>query len=135
MQTIHRVRKVDVDAACLALGKLISGRMPPNIAADQSNAPPIQDYLERACISQVLFATSSPGVARQFAIDQLHQTFNAIVQRSNSLFSPQATHAAQTLIWKAAAASDPDTAERWFVLLRHPLFDGAGQVNKARIGR
>lgn len=135
MQSIHRVRKASVETACNALGELITVRLLPDMSAVQQTENSLPNWVEKTCVTYTLFATSDPEAARKFALSGLENALNAIAQHSNTTFSSKATHAAQTLIWKAAGAADTDTADRWCALLRHPLFDSAGQANKARIGR
>ena len=135
MQSIHRVRHVSLEAACHAIWKLVTTRLLPDLSAASETEVIFQTWIEKACVTYTLFATSSIDATSDFVIAGLEDTLNAVVQRSNTAFSPKATHAAQALIWKAAGTADPDTGDRWCRLLRHPLFDGAGQVNKARVGR
>ncbi|KAM3419440.1 hypothetical protein BST61_g5366 [Cercospora zeina] len=58
-----------------------------------------------------------------------------IQQQQCESFATKATHAAQTLIWKATDGTDSEIARSCCQLLRHPLFGNAGHVNKGRIGR
>lgn len=135
MQATHRARRVSVELACHGLGELITARLLEDLPHDGDAGSSIPDYIEKACVTYALFATSGPESAPLFVIDGLQKTLDMIVKRSSRAMSPKATHATQSLIWKAASAADPDAADRWCDLLRHPLFDGAGQINKARIGR
>jgi hypothetical protein len=95
----------------------------------------IQIYLEKACVTYVFVTATDLGSISVAEIDELEKTFTVIARKSKHGLSQAATHAAQTLMWKAVGMSTPDMAERWLGLLRHPLFDNAGHINKARVGR
>lgn len=134
MQTIHRARKVSLHAACEILRQFVTKRLLSNLS-QVGNLENIDiDRIEKACITYVHFVTSDSNASHS-SIDGIHQTLNVLAQRSGRPISPKSTHAAQTLIWKAAGSSDSEIAHRWCGLLSHPVFDGAGQINKARIGR
>lgn len=135
MQAIHRARRASVETACRAIAEMISARLLPDLLAAQETTSKVHLQVETALVTYVHFATSDPQSAERFAIDGLGGLLNAITQSLDGRLSPKAIHAAQTLIWKAAGAADAHSAERWFGLLRHPVFDGAGHVNKAKIGR
>ena len=91
-------------------------------------------YVETACVTMTLFVSTDKDTDGD-DVDQLDQTFDSIVQLGGNALSAKATHATQTLIWKASGMCNANLADKWCVLLRHPLFDNAGQINKARIGR
>ena len=136
MQCIHRIRKASIEAACHGLEQLITVRLLPDSSAVRGADDPIQTWIEKSCVTYALFATSRPDTARSFAIEGLGSILDAVAQRNTiSVFSAKATHAAQTLIWKAAGSPDSEIEAGWCSLLRHPLFDSAGQGNKAKIGR
>ena len=135
MQAVHQVRRMNVEIACQALAELMATRLLPDLSAGEEATGAIQTYVEKACVTYTLFATSDPESARDFAISGLSSLFDAISESSYNSLSARATHAAQTLIWKATGAADCESADKWCNLLRHPLFHSAGKVNKARIGR
>lgn len=135
MQSVHRVRKIHPEIACHALSELITSRLLPDLTATQKTESGLHSWVEKSCVTYTLFATSNIEGNRNFAIDGLEHVLNAIMQRFSNSLSPKATHAAQALIWKAAGDAGADTAQRWCSLLQHPLFNGAGNVNKAKIGR
>ena len=134
MQTIHRARRVSAETACNAIRRLITERLLQDLTDEGDTGSSNIDYMEKACVTYTLFASTDLRESRA-ATDALRNTLDAVVQRRNNVLSPKATHAAQTLMWKAVGASDPETAEVWCTLLRHPLFEAAGQTNKARIAR
>ena len=135
MRAIHRIQRVNTQVALDALAELTTTRLLTDVPADRDADTPLQDRVEKVCVTYVLFATTAPGAASFQAIDGLLATLDAVAQRSKKPFTAKATHAAQTLLWKAAGAAESEIADRWCIILRHPLFESAGHINKARIGR
>ena len=135
MQTLHVARRVSVEAACFALSELITARLLDDLPNDEDTESSLPIYIEKACVTYVYFASNDPNSISSSLIDQLQHTLELIIRRTGRTLSPKATHAAQTLIWKATGEANADSADRWCELLRNPLFDSAGQINKARIGR
>jgi hypothetical protein len=134
MHTIHRAHKVSIEVACSALQQLITNRLLNDLPQDGYVQNCTLEHIEKACVTYVHFASSDPRGGLS-TIDGLQAVLYVVVQRSGKVISAKATHAAQTLIWKAAGAGDPKMADRWCRLLRHPVFDGAGHINKAKIAR
>lgn len=138
MTRIHWVRKRDLEVACSALAELVKKRLVPDPTADpidQSQMSLVQSRIEKVCVTYTLFATSDAAASSISAIGGLQATLDSIAQRSDMTFSAKATHAVQALVWKTATTPDSASTETWYALLRHPLFNGAGQANKAKIGR
>ena len=135
MQAIHRTRQADTKIAYDSLKYLITSRLLPEVATSNESEDSVQVYLEKACITYIHFATKDPASISVAEINELEKILNAAIQKTTRSLSETATHAAQTLMWKAVGASNPGIAERLTALLRHPLFDNAGHLNKARIGR
>lgn len=133
-QAIHRVRKHSAQIACEALAAFIRDRLIPIFAAGGNVSDDDQIRLEKACVTFVLFSVNSKEDLVAAAIGSLQYLLDRLTQTIGNLLSAQAVHAMQTLIWKACG-SDMSTTDAWLQLLRHPAFDGAGQANKARIGR
>jgi len=123
-----------VELACNALTMLIRTRILPE-CTDSTNATPADyDRLEKACVTLTLFATSAQQPLKSALMAQLRDLLEDVHRNTGNPLSAKAVHAMQTLIWKTANGPDP-CSEAWLSLLRRPIFDGAGQVNKARIGR
>ncbi|KAK6396127.1 hypothetical protein LTR65_010237 [Meristemomyces frigidus] len=135
MQTINKARRISGHCALTALNELITLRLLSDILPDAQEESVSRDRLEKATVSYVLFATTQDEASPTQTIAGLQTLFDTVIKRSNSALSAKATHAAQTLIWKTAGAPRADIADEWCKLLRHPIFDSAGQLNKARIGR
>lgn len=135
MLAIHRAFQVDARIAYESLNYIITSRLLPSTPTSNELKCSTQIYLDKVCVTYVVFATKDPAFISVSDISELEKTMTAIVQRTNNGLSETATHAAQTLIWKAVGAAIPDVAEGWTRLLRHPVFDNAGPINKARIGR
>jgi hypothetical protein len=134
MKAIHRVQKTSVDAACSALEQLVLVRILPDLTASTTAEDPLKDWLEKACVTYTLFATSNPTPVPQSVVERLENMCSAIVHRTGKGLSPRATHAMQTLIWKTTT-SNGDVGEAWCTLLQHTIFDSAGHTSKAKIGR
>src|ERR1700761_2844211 len=121
MQTIHRVRKIDVCISCRALGELISNRILPDVTAVQQDDG-MRELMEKASVTYTLFATNFEGSSLQDLINGLEQLFTEIMNRTRLTFSAKATHAMQTLMWKAVRPGDLDAGDHWCILLRHGIF-------------
>lgn len=135
LQAIHRTRKRNVWIACDAILFLIKDRLIPLFHdADYANEPD-RERFEKACVTFVLFAVNDSNDMATAAIDMLHSLLETISHRAGGILSAKAVHAMQALIWKASGSSHPPTTEAWLQVLRHSAFDGAGLINKARIGR
>ena len=135
LQAIHRTKKRSIQIACDALLSLIGDRLIPLFHDAECANEQDRDRLEKACVTFVLFAVKASDEAVSPPPDMLQTLLDTISHRVRGILSAKAVHAMQTLIWKASSSSQPPTTEAWLQLLRHPAFDGAGLVNKARIGR
>lgn len=114
--------------ACKALDDLMSIRL-----FMEENAT----WIEKTVITRIWISTSD--VQAENVLEQLQQTFDTILQESNSSLSAPATHAAQTLLWKkveeTSACEQHDVSEAWCRLCLHPLLEKAGAQNKVKITR
>lgn len=135
MQTIHKARRVSGTCALTALEEFITFRLLPDLLPGQSEESNARDRLEKTTVTYVLFATTQNEQPPTQTIAGLRTLIDAIVTSGKSALSPKATHAAQTLLWKTAGAANADIADDWCKLLRHPIFESAGHLNKAKIGR
>ncbi|EMC95490.1 hypothetical protein BAUCODRAFT_123922 [Baudoinia panamericana UAMH 10762] len=135
MQTLHEARHDSTQCALAALQQLIVSRLLVNIAPDGNDDEMACEWLERATVTYVLFATTLPEQASNPLTNSMLPLFDTIFNRTKRSFSPEATHTAQTLLWKKANIVSGDDIGVICRLLSHSLFDSAGQVNKARIGR
>lgn len=134
MHSIHKVKRVDHDIALNALQRLICGRLVQDLGTAMEPEQ-VKDWLEKATVTYTMFVTSQQGTETSDMGTTLLTVFNMITQASSEALSPKATHALQTLIWKASSSSESKWSGPWLELLRHQLFDSAGMINKARIGR
>ncbi|KAL2351922.1 meiosis protein SPO22/ZIP4 like-domain-containing protein [Cryomyces antarcticus] len=95
------------------------------------------DWIEKTSITRLWIATSLPEATD--ALASLLQLIESISQEYGKCFTPPATHAAQTLLWKRIeseyAKGQFDIAEAWCRLARHQLFEKAGELNKSKISR
>ncbi len=135
MQAIHRAGKGSPEIAFGALEQLITARLVPDMSATDDADEPVQAWTEKACVTLTLLTTKNVALGFQPAKERLQRAFTSVASRAGGGFSAKATHAMQTLIWKTMTNMTPADAEHWCGLLRHPLFNGAGHINKARIGR
>ena len=134
VQTIHRTKRYSVQIACDVLGALIRDRLIPVFAAGVNVKEADQVRLERACVTFVLLTVSATDDTVHSAIESLQVLLDNLMRDARSLLTTKAVHAMQTLMWKTCG-SNAANADAWLQLLRHPALDGAGQANKARIGR
>jgi len=91
--------------------------------------------VEKAAVTYVLFATTADDLPEQDTLASIRSILDDVAFHTKRTLSAKATHAAQTLVWKRAGALNGDYVDDWCRLLRHVVFESAGQMNKARIGR
>ncbi len=135
MKAIHRAQKRSDEVACDALDQLVSARILPDIGAEPAAEHRNADWLEQACVTYTVFGTGAKKNVAQPMVKRLEALFNTVMETTGKSLSPKATHAIQTLIWQRVDRDEDGDVEAWCALLRHPLFDSAGYVNKAKIGR
>ena len=135
MKSIHRVRKVSLRVACHALGDFITEQLLPSLTVDREPNDAVWIWIEKTCVTYTLLVTSDSHETQNNSIQWLKGIYDTIAGVIARPLPPRATHATQALIWKAASLKATELADTWHVLLRHPLFDSAGQMNKAKIGR
>lgn len=135
MKCINRVRKTSLWAACNALRTLITTRLLPDLVINGTPDATMLVWLEKSCVTHTFYVTKDAQEVLEVAVDCLRTVYDAIAQVLNGPFPARATHAMQALIWSAVGGNDPKIADTWLQMLRHPLFDSAGQTNKAKIGR
>lgn len=92
-------------------------------------------WLEKASVAYILFHTKAPDFEPHAAQNDLQKLFDTLFNAFHSPFSSKATHAGQTLIWKAIGQHNGAHVFGLCRLLTHALFENAGHINKARIGR
>lgn len=96
-----------------------------------------QPWLEKVVVTRVwISVTEQPSIE---GASKLHGIFNEVLQATGRPFTSQATHAAQSLIWKCIDAK-PNAqhdggSDIWCRLACHPLFANAGDLNKSALGR
>lgn len=95
------------------------------------------DWLEKAVITYLWIVSKlSTQTENIFPTKNL---FDSIVSNRREAFNVEATHAAQTLIWKRIEqeleSQRYETAESWCRLGLHSLFEKSGNINRAKIGR
>ncbi|KAK4506953.1 hypothetical protein PRZ48_000686 [Zasmidium cellare] len=134
MKTLRKACEKSCTTALHALRTFICHRLLPDIEDNSQSKSVSQGWLEKASVAYILFHTRLPTFAPATSLDDLQDLFDTISNTLQSPFTAKATHAAQTLMWKAIGQSSGNTF-KWCQLLRHPLFENAGYINKARIGR
>lgn len=135
MQTIKKAMRLSTRTALTALKTLICSRIVPELRVAQSPDSPVHNWLEKATISYILYSTSGSSDLQGTTLEELQELLDHIVADTGARLSTKATHAAQTLLWKSSCNGGAMMAHAWSRLLRHELFDHAGPLNKARIGR
>ncbi|KAF2768602.1 SPO22-domain-containing protein [Teratosphaeria nubilosa] len=134
MQTIHKARSCSAEVALQALQQLISMRLACDVSPDLGEDAG-RERMEKAFVTYVMFATSSSEIPEAARVEGLQAVLDDTARQTKAALSVKATHAAQTLIWKAAGVAGAVLADEWCKLLRHAIFESAGQTNKAKIGR
>lgn len=135
MSTLRKASAQSCPTALHALRVLICNRLLTAVQDDMTGGNAAQVWLEKASIAYILFHTRAPDFAPHTSSDDLQDLFDSLSNALGLSFSAKATHAGQTLMWKAIGKSNAVQVFGWCQLLRHPLFENAGHVNKARIGR
>lgn len=116
-------------------GDFITSRLLPEAMADGNPNTEVLTWIEKACVTYTSFVTRDAQGTQQVTIDWLHMVFDATAKTLRGGFPSRATHAMQALIYKASGTGDTNMAKKWLAMLRHPVFDTAGPLNKAKIGR
>lgn len=135
MQAIRKVHEQAAQTAFDALEHYIVKRLIPEAAHGTEDRTPAQDWVERACVALILHATENPASMDVESTNRMRDVLDSAGQTASITFTPKATHAAQTVIWKAISGTRSEVANIMCDLLRHPVFDRAGNLNKARVGR
>ncbi|KAF2190807.1 SPO22-domain-containing protein [Zopfia rhizophila CBS 207.26] len=125
---IHKIKDHSNVTARRSLDDLIELRL----LSDQN-----QDWIEKAVITRIWVGTT--GSSSEQSNEPLQELFENISRKTKHPLSAPATHAAQTLLWKRVEATYSQeqyaVAESWCLLSLHPLFEKAGELNKAKIAR
>lgn len=125
--------QISAPATLAALKTFICNRLLPELQTPPTEGDTSQTWLERATITYIMFATSpSQEKVTQVDISVIKELLDEISSIGHVQFTPKATHAAQTLLWKVANSLGTWSSCK---LLQHNLFFNAGHLNKARIGR
>ena len=135
MKVIHRVNQASHVAACRALEDFLTSRLLPDVIDGGETDHRVLKWVEQVCVTYALLVVQGSQRAQHVTIDWLQGAYDATAAALNGTFSSKATHAIQALVYKISAPNDANVADKWLRILRHPLFNNAGQVNKAKIGR
>ncbi|KAG9644000.1 SPO22-domain-containing protein, partial [Aureobasidium melanogenum] len=115
--------------ACQTLDLLLSRLL------EQSSV--IQTWLEKIVVMRLYICSLSLHV--QDHLPTLENLFEDIATRNGTKLGPEATHASQSLIWKAVTtlqqSQNEDEAARWCSLANHYIFASSGEINKAKLSR
>ncbi|EME48399.1 hypothetical protein DOTSEDRAFT_119511 [Dothistroma septosporum NZE10] len=131
MRTLRSACQTSPTAAFTAIRALICTRLLPAMNEHET----LHTWLEKALMTYVLLATSQPSTSTQALPVDLTALLDTIRNSGYPRLSTKATHAMQTLLWKASLKLSSDSACDWCQMMTHPAFDNAGHVNKGRIGR
>ncbi|KAF2862534.1 hypothetical protein K470DRAFT_275252, partial [Piedraia hortae CBS 480.64] len=113
LRAIHKVRQISIDLALEGLRQFIFSRLLPDL--------PSRGWMEAAVVTFILFATF------QNPTQSLGNLFTAVYNASGAL-SQQASHSAQTILWK--------NAEKWLSVLQHPfIFSNSCEANQSKVLR
>ena len=135
MKVIHRVNQASHVAACRALEDFLTSRLLPDVIDGGEMDHQVLKRVEQVCVTYALLVVQGSQRAQHVTIDWLQGAYDATAAALNGTYSSKATHAMQALVYKIFPPNDANVADKWLRILRHPLFNNAGQVNKAKIGR
>ncbi|KAK0875733.1 sporulation-specific protein 22 [Friedmanniomyces endolithicus] len=135
MQTVNKLRRISLHSALVGLTDFITTRLLPDCVPDDAVDERRSDRLERAIVTYVIFVTTSDELPARDTAAGVKFILDEVSHRTTRTLSARATHAAQTLIWKKTGAADAESSDEWCQLLRHAVFESAGHMNKAKIGR
>ncbi|KAF2666798.1 SPO22-domain-containing protein [Microthyrium microscopicum] len=128
MHHIHKLRKFNPEIACDCLAQLLSIRL------FESGK---MEYIERVTVMRIWITTSNTQISS--LMETLRSFLDLVSSNITSSYSPAATHAAQTLLWKLVESSFNQTnyqqTEAICNLANHQLFVKCGDNNKAKISR
>ncbi|KAF1978032.1 SPO22-domain-containing protein [Bimuria novae-zelandiae CBS 107.79] len=126
MHQIHKLKDHNNVTACKLLDILIETRL----FREEKDA-----WIEKAVITRVWISCIT--FIAEGAMEQVRELFDMVHRNVKTAFSAQATHAAQTLLWKQVEANfsqgQHQEAESWCGICLHSLFDKAGEINKSKI--
>lgn len=129
MHQIQRLKDFDAGFAGQALDSIL-----PRL---YEMHPKAQSMLEKVVITRVWIAVSRSHSSE--CLPGLRKVFDEIYETTALSFGPEATHAAQSLMWKNTSSSDDvqskTAAELWCRLAWHPLLKKAGDLNKSKLAR
>ncbi|QDS73641.1 hypothetical protein FKW77_002299 [Venturia effusa] len=128
MHHIHKMKKLDLSLAAKTLEDFLYVRL---YDSDK------EEYTEKAAMMWIWIITQEPQLDVQSKL--LASALSHIYDGTQKPFSPPATHAAQTLLWKniesAFSQRQYGFAETWCRLALHELFERCGEMNRAKIAR
>ena len=128
MCQIQKLKNLNTSLACKTLDIFFSVRLYE--AANMS-------WYETGLVTRIWLSSPDSTDLEQASLisaiqDEIHQS-------KNTVFGPEAAHAAQTLLWKhiesANTAGQSEVAEAWCRIALHPLFDQGGHLNKSKLAR
>ncbi|KAJ9649388.1 sporulation-specific protein 22 [Coniosporium tulheliwenetii] len=98
-----------------------------------------QDWIEKAAVTCLWLRSSSPNTQNEETLASVQDTLDNLVHSIKRPLSAQATHAAQTLLWKRIEAAytqeQYEVAESWCRLTIHGVFEKSGELNRSKIAR
>ncbi|KAG9562955.1 SPO22-domain-containing protein, partial [Aureobasidium melanogenum] len=97
----------------------------------------VQTWIEKIVVMRLYICSLSLQV--QDHLPTLENLFEDIALKYETKLGLEATHAAQSLIWKAVTtlqqSQNEDEAARWCSLANHNIFASSGEINKAKLSR
>ncbi|KHJ34534.1 putative tpr-like protein [Erysiphe necator] len=125
---IRKLNDKSPSLACCTIEELLSKR----ILVDG-----LSEFVERILVTRVWMEVGHGDDDDR--TQYLDTILSKILANIKNPISPQATLAAQTLIWKKIesnyATAQYEKAKRWCELAKHPIFEKSGELNMAKISR
>ncbi|KAI4848171.1 hypothetical protein E4T45_06456, partial [Aureobasidium sp. EXF-8846] len=139
LDIIYAQKPFEADQFCGALNKIVRGAMLSDGTFKSLLGQPsiTQAWIEKIVVTRVWISSLSTQV--QDHPSKLGNLFDDIAHTNGTRLGPEATHASQSLIWKAVTAlqqaAKEDEAARWCGLANHEIFASSGELNKAKLLR
>ncbi|KAF2143242.1 uncharacterized protein K452DRAFT_167927 [Aplosporella prunicola CBS 121167] len=128
MHHVHKLKNLSPELAAKALDNFLDLRLFENRNSE---------WIEKVTVTHVWVSIANWDGDQ--SPEPLRELLDTVQQNMHGAFSVAATHAAQTLLWKRIEStysqSQFNAAEAWCRLSLHPLFEKAGELNKAKVAR
>lgn len=127
MNQVQKLKTFSPGLACQTLDTFLSLRLYESKS---------QDYIEKTVVTRIWISTTRQDSDQLLRLQEL---LDEVSDSTDQPFRSDATHAAQTLIWKriepATQGVVAEAVTSWCRLACHPLFGRTGELNKSKLSR